>query len=240
MSEVAAVLRHIRTRLPDLRNTKLGPEYSYASLPLCVIDAVYSVGVRYTPTIPRTVQNWCLRQQRQWAIYRTAGSSEHSIEDFVKLLDGHDFEALARDVFSNRQRTSTSSGILKAEAVYRFARVLRDFHINVFGDTEDATLNQSVEKAIRKIPGQKSGISFSYFLMLAGSDKFVKADRMICRFVAEAIQASKTVSPAMAQSLVVEASSELKREIPGLTPRLLDYAIWTYQRQLRPARASRN
>jgi hypothetical protein len=75
--------------------------------------------------------------------------------------------------------------------------------------------------------------------MLAGSDEFVKADRMICRFVSEAIQAPKPVSPAIAQNMIVEASSALKPEIPVLTPRLLDYAIWTYQRQVRPGRESR-
>jgi hypothetical protein len=177
MSEVAAVLRHIRTCLPDLRSTTLGPEYNYASLPLCVIDAVYSIGVLYRPTIPRTVQNWCLRQQPQWPMYRTAGGSEHSIENFVELLEGQDFEALATDAFRNRQRTSTSSGILKAEAVYRFAKVLRDFHINLFGDTEDLTINQSVGEAIRKIPGQKSGI-FRFHIFSCSLDRMSSSKRI--------------------------------------------------------------
>jgi hypothetical protein len=169
------------------------------------------------------VQNWCANQQPPWSVYRGDGGSEQSVEQFVELLDGRDFDDLATSVFCNRQRTSSRAGILKAEAVYRFAKVLHDFEVNTFGDTEDTSRNDRVEQAIRKIPGQKSGISFSYFLMLAGSEGFVKADRMICRFVAEAMRQPAT--PAIAQRLVLDAASNL-----GLSPRLLDYAIWNYQR----------
>ena len=38
----------------DLAKAKLQREHSYASLPLCVVDAVFSIGVKYsgvTPTV---------------------------------------------------------------------------------------------------------------------------------------------------------------------------------------------
>ena len=212
--------------------------YSWSRIRLCLASAVhhcavYSIGVRYIPAIPRTVQNWCLSQQPPWPVYRAEGGRQASVEEFIALLQGQAFKALSRNVFKNRQRTSTSSGILKAEAVFRFARVLSDFGISLLGDTEDQTKNERVEEVIRKIPGQRSGISFSYFLMLAGSDNFVKADRMLCRFVAEAIGAPRPVSSKTAETLVLAASSHLKQEFPDLTPRLLDHAIWNYQRQTR-------
>ena len=34
----------------DLGNAKLPKEYFYSNLPLCVLDAIYSIGVRYTST----------------------------------------------------------------------------------------------------------------------------------------------------------------------------------------------
>ena len=36
---------------------------------------------------------------------------------------------------------------------------------------------------MRAIPGQRSGISLTYFFMLAGSDDLVKPDRMLGRFL---------------------------------------------------------
>ena len=37
-------------RLFDLNTLTLSESYYYASLPLCVIDAVFSIGVKYTGT----------------------------------------------------------------------------------------------------------------------------------------------------------------------------------------------
>ena len=42
----------------DFSDIELGEEYGYASLPLCVIDAVFSIGVRYTST-ENTVARFC-------------------------------------------------------------------------------------------------------------------------------------------------------------------------------------
>ena len=36
------------TRVLSLEHARLGEEYFYQSLPLCVIDAVFSIGVRYS------------------------------------------------------------------------------------------------------------------------------------------------------------------------------------------------
>lgn len=42
------------------------------------------------------------------------------------------------------------------------------------------------EAEITQIPCQRSGISLRYLYMLAGSEEFIKPDRMINRFVYEA------------------------------------------------------
>ncbi|MDE2166440.1 MAG: hypothetical protein KGJ66_08895 [Alphaproteobacteria bacterium] len=215
----------------DLSNAQLSKDYYYASLPLCVIDAVFSIGVRYE-SVQRTVRSWCEFQNPVWEMYGRPGKlPPHGLDEFVELLKRHDVPYLAEHVFQNRQRTSTRSGILKAEAVYRFARALLDTGINTLGDTEDTTRNEEARKKVKTIPGQRSGISFNYFLMLAGSDDFVKADRMLCRFVSAALH--RPVEPPEAQALVTQAAHHLKQVFPRLTPRLLDYVIWGYQRRLK-------
>ena len=42
----------------NLSDAQLGAEYTYHSLSLCVIDAVFSIGVRYAG-VQAVVQNYC-------------------------------------------------------------------------------------------------------------------------------------------------------------------------------------
>ena len=58
MNEQISVLAKACETLSDLENLRLSPGYYYDSLPLCVIDAVFSIGVRYTST-QKTVKNYC-------------------------------------------------------------------------------------------------------------------------------------------------------------------------------------
>lgn len=187
-------------------------EYSYKSLPLAVIDAVFSIGVTYTSTA-NTVRRFCENQTPHWARYRTDPGMEHTIEDFLRITRRHPSGELAANVFGNRQRTSATNGILKAEAVTRWAEILLAHGINRFADVPKLTGNDMFEKQVRALPGQGSGISLDYFRMLTGDESGIKADRHILRFM-EMIGVSdvailKSVAAAM-----------------RVTPRLLDYAIW--------------
>jgi hypothetical protein len=221
MSELDLLVSHIRSTLGNL--TAVSDEENYSSLPFCVIDAVFSIGARYESTW-RTVCDF-----RKWAKWE--GPREYTVNDFLKLLQPYKgrWEALAREVFQNRQRTSTTSGILKAEAVYRFSEVLQTCGVNTLADIRAGGSNECLLTAIAAIPGQSSGISFKYFLMLAGYTGLVKPDRMVIRFVADAL-GIKSVQPEFAERLVQSASEVLRSQLPNMTASFLDYSIWTYQR----------
>ena len=49
MNEIEVVVKHCNEEL-NLDNVKLSDEYYYQSLSLCVIDHVFSIGVKYTST----------------------------------------------------------------------------------------------------------------------------------------------------------------------------------------------
>jgi hypothetical protein len=186
MTENASKLvAHIRRTLGDLSLPLPDAEYAYAALPLCVIDAVFSLGVRYESTW-RTVCEWCMRYH--WEKERARATEERTISDFLRILQPYEnhWEDMADNVFRNRQRTSTTSGILKAEAVFRFSTTLQRFGIETFEDTLKSGLREDLRWTIKGIPGQTSGLSFNYFLILAGNTDAVKADRMVTRFVAHA------------------------------------------------------
>lgn len=240
MDEITrATVAKIRTKIPGLETAALGPEYSYHSLPLCVIDAVFSIGVGYR-NVQKAVESWCVAQRPRWSKYRAVAQARYTITDLIRVTDDYDGGALAQRFFGgNRQRTSSRSGILKADAVVRFAKALQQTGVEDFPDIRDAARAERASQVVRSIPGQGSGLSFDYFLMLAGYDSYVKPDRMLCRFVAEAA-GRPDISPHSARDAVIAACRDLAHEFPNLTPRLLDHLIWSYQRaQSRPGRGAR-
>ncbi len=135
------------------------------------------------------------------------------------------------DIFyGSRNRTSSRNGILKSEAVCSFCTVLREHGINYYQDVPNLIGNVTFENSIKDIPGQKSGLSLNYFYMLSGDDSFIKADRMIIRFIKSCID--RTANAHEASSLIKGAHELLVREFPNLTPRLMDQEIWKYQRNI--------
>ena len=211
----------------NLQDAVLGEEYFYQSLPLCVIDAIYSIGVIYTST-KNTVMNYCnyfkIQRIRDNRNNLPPTESQESIEAFLIKFYELEIDKFKEDIYDNRQRTSSRNGILKAEAVFIFAEVLKRYSINFFQDVPSIIANDSFESDVRRIRGQTSGLSLDYFFMLAGSDNIIKADRWIIRFLE--IILNRPVSREEAQSCLDHVKDELINEYPNLTLRLLDNVIW--------------
>src|SRR5580698_3471081 len=168
MTDIERLVAYIRRTLTDLNSPPSGAAYEYASVPLCVIDSVFSIGVRYEST-ERTVTDFCARYG--WQRDGRGKTKEHTTSEFLRILEPYEnrWEEVANTVFRNRQRTSTRSGILKVEATYRFAKALQQFGIETFADVLKSGLRHDLQRAIKSIPGQGSGLSYAYFLMLAGN-----------------------------------------------------------------------
>ena len=222
--ECAVLAQYCRSHL-DFSAIEVGSEYGYSSVPLCVIDAVFSLGVRYTST-RNTVSRVC----EFFDIPQVAENKKDnlSVSEFIKKYNEYGIEDMTERVYKNRQRTSTRSGILKAEAVLRFSEVLAQFGVEYLQDVSKILGDEEFESEIKTIPGQRSGISLRYFYMLAGSEDFIKPDRMINRFVYQATGKSFGIDETTA--LLIGACKILAEEFPGLTPRTFDNIIWQYQR----------
>jgi len=226
-SEVDRLVQHIRETLGNL-DAPLPDNEWYSSLALCVIDAVYSIGVRYE-SVQSAISNFCW--WAHWEKDLPKAPREYTISEFIALLEpfNRDWDKIADEVFSNRQRTSPRGGILKAEAVFKFAKVLKQYGIEKYESIPPEGLNYKVATDIQGITGQGSGLSYKYFLMNAGNTREVKGDRMITRFVGEAV-GSPGISGDEAEDLVRAAADVLQAEHPELTPYKLDNLIWNYQR----------
>ncbi len=210
---VEACKRHL-----DLTKVLNNETYvSHPSLPLCVLEAVFSIGVRYE-TVGNVIKHYI-------AFAELSADEEQGISEFLSQANAMGATRFAEEALNNRHRTSSKNGILKAQAAILFAETLRDFGVERLEDKHKILDSDRFCRCIKAIPGQ--AISVDYFLMLLGREDLVKADRMVLRFLNEALDAS--VDAARAYWLLGHAADQLKSECPRLTPRLLDHSIWRYQ-----------
>jgi hypothetical protein len=228
MPDAATIAEACDRELP-LQGARLGDEYLYQSLPLCVIDAVFSIGVRYQG-VRNIVERYCsyfsLQKFRNPPEQVPPREQQEALSTLIAHFGTPSPEQFSRKIF-NKQRTSSRNGILKSEAVWRFAKVLNERGINFLQDIPQRVADSELESALRRVPGQASGISIRYFFMLAGSDELVKPDRWIGRFLERHL--GYTPSAAEAQSLIAGACQKLRTKYPQLVPRLLDNVIWNYE-----------
>ncbi|MFH8797835.1 hypothetical protein, partial [Streptomyces sp. NPDC017941] len=131
------------------------------------------------------------------------------------------------EMTNNRKPTSTTKGApLKAAAIHEAAGRLRELGIDSTDDLRAADADDlaSAKKAWARVPGQRSGITWNYFLMLAGTPG-VKADRMVIRYVADAIGAvAENVSATDAAMLVKAVAEKCGHNVTHL-----DHAIWRFE-----------
>lgn len=219
----------------DLETQNIIYEFNYASIPLCVVDSVFSIGVKYE-SVTNVIHNVCwyfnLKKHHSNADTLPNESEQISVSEFKSLFKNLPFEEVASNIFKNRQRTSTKNGVLKVEAVLSFLDILIKFNAEYFSDVNGLFKNKEFENEIKKIPGQSSGISLKYFFMLAGNDNLIKPDRMIKRFLGNVL--NREVKLEECQPLLVDVSNELnKMGFTKLTPKLLDNKIWAYQKKIK-------
>lgn len=235
---IKKIAEYSESKLP--RNQPLGKEFYYKSLDLCVLDSVFSIGVKYTSVI-NVISNYCQSNNRdryRSELLQTEGGDfpdqreQYTISLFIQNVEEIGFEVYAETIIKNKQRTSTKNGILKIEAACLFAKVLQSKKIEYFQDlaNKDQKFIDDLETEIRKIKGQKSGISFKYFLMLAGNKNLIKPDRMIKRYLASILNVN-TLTDQDCQTLLSDSYEILKKSRTDITSlRHYDNLIWNFQR----------
>jgi len=203
----------------------------WCHLSLCVIDAVFSIGARYGSTwraARRYADHAALRPPTAPAKVvadESVVQTQQPLDAFLADVGGMSDDEFA-DVLGNRQRTSTRGGILKAAAAREYAAILVDHGVVTLEDVAALLTDhwhiKLVEAALARVRGHGSGVRISYLWMLAGDDHHVKADRMVIRWVEQAL--GRGVGAAEAAGIVQAAAEPLE-----VTPWALDHAIWRRQ-----------
>lgn len=214
-----------------LKTARLPDVYYYSSVSLCVLDAVFSIGARYESTeavVKKYCQFYNLTRIRRDRSTLPPSSSQEPVSALVRRIEEKGALDFATHVVRNRQRTSARGGILKSEAADLFARTLVTHGVEYFQDLPPYEEGSGLELSLRAVHGQGSGISTGYFWMLAGSDQLIKPDRMIRGFLADTLL--RPISIEESRRLLSEVTNILVDAFPHLTPRLLDYEVWRFQR----------
>lgn len=226
MSHTQEQLQALIDQCEQFRDSKAPRGYP-ESLALCIIDAIQSTGVRYA-SVEKVVDSYRRYRRGQNADPNTDGARE-LIATFDELggADGWSQQ------IGNRNKTSTTAGApLKAEAIRAAAFALNELTVTTTVDLRDAVHDESklerVESAWCGVVAQRSGITWHYVQMLAGTPG-VKPDRMIIRFVADCLTLPRAaVTPKFALDVVKAAAKSM-----SISPSDLDHGIWQYQRRRR-------
>lgn len=203
-------------------------EKRWTHLSVCVLDAVFSINARYSGVV-----RVCSRYAQHAALpdpllpvaeaHTVIGTArEQRLDDFAQDIRTVGVERFAAEIVTNRGRTSTRGGVLKAEAALSSAEILVKHGVQTIGDAaallgEHARLDRA-EADLATVRGHGGGVRLGYLWMLAGDDQHVKPDRMVLRWIARHL---RPVSVDEARELVVATAARL-----GCTPWELDHAIW--------------
>lgn len=184
------------------------------SLALCIIDSLYSTGSHYT-----SVVNVVTR-------YKTTEGTSHGAQDLLESIkNAGGPRGWAEDVVDNRKPAHTKPhALLKADIIDRAARLMVCLGIDTVQDlratVETSPQDNPVHAGWKKLPSQSSGVTYNYLLILAGMPS-VKPDRMVLRFLANALGEDADLSFARAVELIQTAADELK-----VSSRTLDHIVW--------------
>jgi len=211
--EVSTLIEYCNANLgdPDLWRT---PEGYPDSLALCIIDSLYSTGSHYSSVI--NVINK----------YKAAhGNTDGAIALSASIVDAGGPRNWATDVVDNRKPAHTKSGApLKAEIIQQAAELMVSVGIDTVGDlvaqVQSEPTNNPVYKGWTRLPSQSSGATYNYLLIWACLPS-VKPDRMVLRFLANALGKDADLSTQKAVELITETAKAM-----NVSVRTLDHIAW--------------
>ncbi len=188
----------------------------WAHVSLCVLDAVFSVGARYTSTVS-TCRRYAETYGLQSLVHIDAAASvigtgdEQPLGIFVAHVREHGVDEFAALVLRNRQRTSTGpSGVLKAEAALRYAEALVEAGVERYAEVAaafgDRDRMDELSVRLRVVPGHgTSDVRLGYLWMLLGDDDTINPDPMVLRWLGLVL--GRGVSPQEARELVTSTAA---------------------------------
>lgn len=219
-AEVAALASKCRELFGDESLWLKGD--GYRSIALCIIDSIYSTGSHYNSVINVVAKYVDYRASQGVNAY------DDGVEELLATFEELGGSEAWADMVCNRKPAHTkANALLKSEVINRAAVVLKEQGI---WSGEELKVKVSTSQGLRelekvwlRLPSQSSGISFNYFLILAGYQS-VKPDRMVLKFIEEHTSLnSRKLGVKKATELISLAAAAYPTE-----SRKLDHVIWRH------------
>lgn len=183
------------------------------SIVITAIDSIFSIQAKYYATVKPLVIRFA-----NYVGLKDIDNDDYTPKEFV-------------ETFKNKQRTSSTNGILKAEALYNVLDMLNNNNIQTRDDILNCSDIEKIENQWKRIKGQKSGITWRYFLMGCGNNTYFKDDTWIYRFFIEKLGYNDIRKGNDYQKLKDYFHNEyikVKQIYPQITITKLDNVIWEY------------
>ena len=212
-NEISTLVEYCETHLgdPQLWTT---PEGYPNSLALCIIDSIYSTGSQYS-----SVVNVIERCKTSPGAHEGAFALARSIREVGSARNW------ASSIAHNLKPAHTKPGApLKAEIIEQAANVMTEHNIDTVPDfvahVSDDPVGNKVHRAWKRLPSQSSGVTYNYLLILAGIPS-VKPDRMVLRFLAQALGEDAELNVQRAVELMTQTAKRM-----NVDARALDHIAW--------------
>ncbi|MBA8922338.1 hypothetical protein [Nesterenkonia jeotgali] len=212
-AEIQTLVKYCEENLGD-KTLWQTPEGYPDSLALCIIDSLYSTGSHYTSVVNVITK------------YKTTEGTAHGAQDLLDSIEkAGGPRGWAENVVGNLKPAHTKAHApLKAEIIERAAQLMVDLGIDTVEElrtvVEASPQENPVHTGWKKLPSQSSGVTYNYLLILAGMPS-VKPDRMILRFLADALGKDSDLYFDRAVELIQATADELQ-----VSSRTLDHIVW--------------
>ena len=193
-------------------------------LSTALIDAVFSARARYTTKHGRGI----LPLVRDWQASTTAHDSITGLLSEIDDAGGPESWAAQRMNLQHApgRKADAPHGATKAAAVREAAEQLK--YCDIDNASDFLGRHQEAKKQLRKVPGIGDATT-AYVGMLLGVPD-VKPDRMVYRFVKDALSAAEVNAP-LSNRLIRSALAEVANQMPAhVNETDLEHAIWASQR----------
>ncbi len=190
----------------------------WRSLTYCIVDAVWSIGARYDETVVPLVRRVAQEHDPGGDPLTDARAPLPADPAPVPAFVSRFSQEARLVAVTNRQRTSTRNGALKATVALAHAEVFHEHGVRTLTDTQgllrDRARFEHLDAELRRLPGEGgAGIRRGYLWMLVGDDDLVKPDRMVLSALRHYGSRRQPGKPAC--SCVLRPSSRRRAPVPS-------------------------
>lgn len=187
------------------------------SLALCIIDAVQSTRSQYG-SVTKILDRYTAYRSGQGA-----DATADTVADLIRNFDDLGGPAEWADAIGNKRPVSTMQGApLKAAAILDAAKALAHNKIDTAEQLCDIVDLAPIREQWTAISGQRSGLTWSYLLMLTGV-ALDEPDHLVVRYLGRATGTIK-LAPADAAAILRAVAEQC-----GYDSDRLAYAIWRFE-----------